>query len=73
MEPEAEHMSASSEKTKNAWNCNCITFCVSMLIVDQPASGSEEGGSQLMQYTENLFILCFVCSQLDAEQGNTSP
>ena len=32
LEPEAEHMSASSEKIKNAWNCNCITFCVSMLV-----------------------------------------
>jgi hypothetical protein len=36
------------------------------LHVDQPASGSEEGGSQLMQNTENFFMLCFVCSQLGA-------
>ena len=24
-------------------------------------SGSEEGGSQVMQNTENFFMLCFVC------------
>jgi len=28
------------------------------LHVDQPASGSEEGGSQVMQNTENFFMLC---------------
>ena len=43
------------------------------LHVDEPVSGSEEGGSQLMQNTENFFILCVVCSQLGAGQGNTSP
>jgi hypothetical protein len=32
LEPEAEHISPSSEKIKNAWNCNCMTFCVSMMI-----------------------------------------
>ena len=43
------------------------------LHVDEPVSGSEEGGSQLMQNTENFFVLCVVCSQLGAGQGNTSP
>jgi len=43
------------------------------LHVDEPVSGSEGGGSQLMQNIENFFMLCFVCSQLDAGQGNTSP
>jgi len=44
------------------------------LHVDQPLSGSEGGGgSQLMQNTENFFMLCLVCSQLGAGQGNTSP
>jgi len=43
------------------------------LHVDQPVSGSEEGGSQVMRSTENFFMLCFVCSQLGAGQGNTSP
>ena len=33
---------------------------------DEPVSGSEGGGSQLMQNTENFFMLCFVCSQLGA-------
>jgi hypothetical protein len=33
----------------------------------------EEGGSQLMKNTENFFMLCFVCSQLGAVQGNVSP
>jgi hypothetical protein len=47
-----------------------VLFC---LHVDQPASGSEEGGSQLMQNTEDFFMLCFVCSQLGAGQGNMSP
>ena len=42
------------------------------LHLEQPVSGSEEGGSQLMLCTEN-FVLCFVCSQLGAGQGNTSP
>jgi len=41
--------------------------------VDEPVSGSEEGGSQLMQNSENFFMLCFVCSQLGAWQGNTLP
>jgi hypothetical protein len=40
------------------------------LHVDEPVSGSEEGGSQLMQNTENFFMLCFVCSQLGAGQEN---
>jgi hypothetical protein len=31
-----------------------------------PASGYEEGGSQLMRNTENICMLCFVCSQLGA-------
>jgi hypothetical protein len=39
------------------------------LHVDEPVSGCEEGGSQLMQNTENFFMLCFVCSQLGAGQG----
>jgi len=43
------------------------------LHVVQLASGSEDGGSQLMQNTENFFMLCFVCSQLGAGQRNTSP
>jgi hypothetical protein len=43
------------------------------LHVDQLASGSEEGGSQVMQNTENFFMLCFVCSQLGAGNGKTSP
>jgi len=43
------------------------------LHVDEPVSGCEGGGSQLMQNTENFFMLCFVCSQFGAEQGNTSP
>jgi hypothetical protein len=41
--------------------------------VNQSASSSEEGGIQLMQNTENFFMLCLVCSQLGAGQGNTSP
>ena len=36
------------------------------LHVVQPASGYEEGGSQLMQNTDNICMLCFVCSQLGA-------
>jgi len=47
-----------------------VLFC---LHVDEPVSGSEGGGSQLMQNTENFVMLCFVCSQLGAGQGNTSP
>jgi len=43
------------------------------LHVDEPVSGSEGGGSQLMQNTENFFMLCFVYSQLGVGQGNTSP
>ena len=43
------------------------------LHVDQPASSCEEGGRQVMQNTENFFILCFVCSQLGAVHGKTSP
>jgi hypothetical protein len=43
------------------------------LHVNEPVSGSEGGGSQLMQNTENFFMLCFVCSQLGAGQGNISP
>jgi hypothetical protein len=43
------------------------------LHVDQPASGSEEGGSQLLQNTKNFFMLCFVFSQLGSGQGDTSP
>ena len=41
------------------------------LHVEQPASGSEEGGSQFMQNTENFIMLCFVCSQFSAGQGKT--
>jgi hypothetical protein len=40
------------------------------LQVQQPVSGSEEGGSQVMRNTENFLMLCFVCSQLGAGQGN---
>jgi hypothetical protein len=40
--------------------------------VEQPVSGFEEGGSQVMQNSVNFFMLCFVCSQLGAGQGNTS-
>ena len=36
------------------------------LHVVQPASGSEEGGSQLMRNTANICMLCFVRSQLGA-------
>jgi hypothetical protein len=36
-------------------------------------SGAEEGGSQVMGNTENVFMSCVVCSQLGAWQGNTSP
>jgi hypothetical protein len=43
------------------------------LHVDEPASGSGEGGSQLMQNIENFFMLFFFCSQLGAGQGNASP
>jgi hypothetical protein len=43
------------------------------LHMEQPVSGSEEGGSQVMRNTENFCMLCFVCSQLGAGQGNTSP
>jgi hypothetical protein len=70
LEPAAEHISPSSKKVKNAWNFDWNVLC---LHVDQPASGSEERGSQFMQNTENFFMLCFVCSQLGAGQGNTSP
>jgi hypothetical protein len=53
-----------------------ITGICSVLLclhVDQPASGSEEEGSQLMQNTDNFNMLCFVCSQLGAGRGNTAP
>ena len=53
-----------------------ITGGCSMLLclcLEQPVSGLEEGGSQVMWNTENVFISCFVCSQLGAGQGNTSP
>jgi len=40
--------------------CSVLLF----LHADEPVSGSEEGGSQLMQNTENFFMLCFVFSQL---------
>jgi hypothetical protein len=43
------------------------------LHVEYPVSDSEEGGSQVMWNTENSFMLCFVCSQLGAGWGNTSP
>jgi hypothetical protein len=42
-----------------------ITIMCSLLLwlhVDQPASGSEEGGSQVMQNTENLCCVMFVHS-----------
>ena len=42
------------------------------LHVEQRALGSEEGGSHLMQNTEYICMLCFVCSQLGSEQLNTS-
>jgi hypothetical protein len=38
-----------------------------------PCWAVEAGGSQVMWNSENFFILCFVCSQLGAGQGNTSP
>jgi hypothetical protein len=47
--------------------CAIATYC---LHVELPMSGSEEGGSQLTLSNENVFMLCFVCSQLGAEQGN---
>jgi hypothetical protein len=46
-----------------------ITGMCSVLLclhVERHASGSEEGGSQLMRNTENICMLCFVCSQLGA-------
>jgi hypothetical protein len=43
------------------------------LHVEQRVSGSEVEGSQVIQSTENFFMLCFVSSQLGAGQGNTSP
>jgi hypothetical protein len=42
-----------------------ITGMCSVLLclhVDQPASGSEDGGSQLMKNTENLCCILFVHS-----------
>jgi hypothetical protein len=52
-----------------------IRMCSVLLClnVDQPASGSKEGGSQVRQNTENFFMLCLVCSQMGAGQGKTSP
>ena len=46
-----------------------MLFC---LHVEEPASGPEEGGSQLMHNTENFFnLFClFVCSQLGAGLGS---
>ncbi len=41
------------------------------LHIEQRASGSEEGGSQFMQNSENFIMLCFVCSQFSAGEGNT--
>ena len=52
-----------------------ITGMCSVLLclrVEQPVSGSEQGGSQLMRNLANFFILCCVCSQLGAGQGKTS-
>jgi hypothetical protein len=46
-----------------------ITGMCSMLLclhVEQPVSGSEEEGSQVMQNTESFFILCFVLLQFGA-------
>ena len=34
------------------------------LHVEESVSGFEEGGSLFMQNTENICMLCFVCSQL---------
>jgi hypothetical protein len=42
------------------------------LHVEQPVSGSEEGGSQLIQNSENFLMLFCVCSQFGAGQGSTS-
>jgi len=42
------------------------------LHVEQPASGSEEGDSQLMRNSEHFFMLFCVCWQLGAGQGSTS-
>jgi len=52
-----------------------ITVTCSVLLclhVDQPASGSEEG-EQSGDTKYWKFMLCYVCSQLGAGQGNTSP
>ena len=48
--------------------CKITGMCSVLLClhVEQPASGSEEEGSHLMRNTENICILCFVCSQLGA-------
>ena len=45
---------------------NVATSCVH---VEQPPLGPEQGGSKLEQKTENICMLCFVCSQLRAGQG----
>jgi hypothetical protein len=47
--------------------CKITGMCSVLLCLhfEQPASGSEEEGSHLMQNTENICILCFVCSQSD--------
>jgi hypothetical protein len=38
-----------------------MCLVLSCLHLEEPALGSEEGGSQLMHNTENFFILFFVC------------
>jgi len=35
-------------------------------------AGSEEGDSQVVQNSEDFLMLCCVCSQLGAGQGNTA-
>jgi len=56
-------------------HCEITGMCSKQLClhVEQRVSGAEEGGSQVMLNTENVFMLCFVSSQLGAGQGDTSP
>jgi hypothetical protein len=44
-----------------------MEMCSMQLHVEQPKSG------QLMRNTDNLIILCSLCSHLGAGQGNTCP
>ena len=48
---------------------NVANYCAH---VEEPLLGYEEGGSKLEQSTENVCMLCFVCSQLRAGQRNAS-